>query len=48
MKYNFTKEELKKIKEFEKNFKGYQPVRSIKNECKAPKVYDLKIKIYGR
>ena len=45
MRYTYTKEELKKIKEFEKNFKGYQPVRSIKIECKAPEVSKLKIKI---
>ena len=45
MKNIFTKEELKKIKEFEKNFKGYQAVRSFKIECKAPEVAHLKIKI---
>ena len=46
MKYKFTKEELKKIKEFEKNFKGYQAVRSIKSEVStAPEVSHLKIKI---
>ena len=45
MKYKLTKEELKNIKEFEKNFKGYQAVRSFKSECKAPEVSHLKIKI---
>jgi hypothetical protein len=46
MKYKFTKEELKNIKEFEKNFKGYQAVRSFKSEVStAPDIAHLNIKI---
>ena len=40
-----NKEIENKVKEFEKNFKGYQAVRSFKSERKAPEVSHLKIKI---
>ena len=45
MKDVYNKEEIKKIKDFEKNFKGWQPIRVLKSESRAPMVSHLKIKL---